>query len=275
MFKRYKLFGLTAILIALFGCERGGMGNLNVDLSGLNSVQRIKWDELGGKIIYFGHQSVGYNIINGLQDILKETPDIKLNVRQSRGLEDFNGPVFAHSLVGRNEDHQFKISDFKEIIDSGIGDKADIAFFKFCYVDITRESDLNAIFNSYVQTMEYLESKYPKTTFVHITVPVRVRPAGIKNTIRSILGLSGPDLEDGLARNKFNAMLRDKFKETGRIFDLAKYESFDNPAAVDPVKQRNMFLLPAYSDDGKHLNAYGRKIIARQLLLFLSSLTQE
>jgi len=275
MFTRPKLFIISVIFVTLFGCERNSMGNLNVDLSALKDITPIKWNELANKKIYFGHQSVGYNIINGLRDILKEIPDIKLNVRESRDAQDFDSPIFAHSLVGRNEDPLFKIEDFKEIIDSGIGDRANIAFFKFCYVDITRETDLDLLFARYAQTMEHLNSKYPQVAFIHITIPVRVKPAGIKNTLKNILGISGPDLEDGLARNKFNIMIRDKFEKTGKLFDLAKFESFATPHTIDMVKQKNMFLIPAYSDDGKHLNVYGRKIIARQLLLFLSFLSKE
>lgn len=272
---RLKVFFIAVILAVLTGCERNNMKSLNVELSELKNIPRARWNELGSKRIYFGHQSVGYNIINGLKDIQKELPEITLNVREGRGAEDFEHPVFAHSLVGRNEDPLFKINDFKEIIDSGIGDKAAIAFFKFCYVDITRETDLDSIFRSYVATMEYLNSKYPSVTFVYFTVPVRVKPAGIKNTIKDMLGISNPDMEDGLARNKFNLMIREKFEKTGRLFDLAKYESFAIPPSPDSLKRKDMFLIPAYSDDGKHLNAYGRKIIAGRLLLFLSSLPKK
>lgn len=275
MFTRPKLFIISVIFVTMFGCERNSMGNLNVDLSALKDTAAIKWNELGNKKIYFGHQSVGYNIINGLLDILKEIPDIKLNVRESREAQDFGSPIFAHSLVGRNEDPMFKIEDFKEIIEGGIGDRANIAFFKFCYVDITRETDLDLLFARYAQTMEYLNSKYPQVAFIHMTIPVRVKPSGIKNTLKNILGMKSPDLEDGLARNRFNIMMRDKFEKTGKLFDLAKHESFVTPSAIDQLKQKNTFLIPAYSDDGKHLNAYGRKIIARQLLLFLSSLSKE
>ena len=255
-----------------------GIGGYMVKASEVRENQdtsSLGWEKLSTMKIYFGHQSVGYNIMAGVDDLARKNEMLAINIKETNDPADFNQPVFAHSLVGRNEDPLFKINNFKEIIDSGIGNKVNIAFFKFCYVDITRETDLNSLFDSYVQAMEYLVFAYPQVTFLYVTVPVRVKPAGIKNKIRNILNISGPDLEDGLARNRFNIMMRNKYGRTGKLFDLAKYESFYAHETIDQIKQKEMFLISAYSNDGKHLNAYGREVIAGQLLLFLSSLSSK
>ena len=38
----------------------------------VDSVSKKNWDWLSNKKIYFGHQSVGFNIIDGIKDIMSE-----------------------------------------------------------------------------------------------------------------------------------------------------------------------------------------------------------
>ena len=49
-------------------------------LAPVKSVPESTWKKLSEKKIYFGHQSVGFNIIKGLEDILKENPQIKFTL---------------------------------------------------------------------------------------------------------------------------------------------------------------------------------------------------
>ena len=45
-----------------------------VSLPSIKDVPAEKWQELSQKKIYFGHQSLGNNIITGIQDLMKEYP---------------------------------------------------------------------------------------------------------------------------------------------------------------------------------------------------------
>ena len=54
--------------------------------------------------IYFGHQSVGFNIMAGVKDLMKGNPQIKLNIVETTNESDFKVGLFAHSRVGENED---------------------------------------------------------------------------------------------------------------------------------------------------------------------------
>lgn len=47
-------------------------------------------DKFSQKKIYFAHQSVGYNIVDGIADIVTDYPEISLNVKESRDLADFD-----------------------------------------------------------------------------------------------------------------------------------------------------------------------------------------
>lgn len=268
--KKYYL--ILFLFLSFIGCKGG---NMEVDLSELKNIPQEKWDKLVSKRIYFGHQSVGYNIINGVEDVIKEISDIKFNIIETRNPDKIDNSVFAHSQNGENKDPMSKIYDFKKNIEGGLGDKVDIAFFKFCYVDIKKDTDIKEVFQNYSEVMDTLISKYPDVNFIHVSVPVRVRPKGIKTTIRRLLGIVVPDEMDNLKRIEFNNMLHNKYGSNNKIFDLAKYESTDQNGKRLIFKtkgKKNMFLVPEYTHDGKHLDATGRKVIGRELLMYLSSI---
>ena len=100
-------------------------------------------------------------------------PQIKLNIVETRNPDDFNKGIFAHSRVGKNVDPKSKIDEFAKFTEQGIGENADIAFFKFCYVDVRSETDSQKVFDDYKKSMSNLTKKYPKTNFIHVTVPLK------------------------------------------------------------------------------------------------------
>ena len=144
-----------------------------------NSKQQL--DQLAGKKIYFGHQSVGFNIIDGIKDILSRNSGLKLNIKETRDLRDFSAPIFAHSVIGRNREPVSKIEDFKKILESGIGDKVDIAFFKFCFVDVIANTDIDNLFKYYVSTVSALEAEYPKVKIVGVEISEEVVKVAIEH----------------------------------------------------------------------------------------------
>ena len=87
--------------------------------------------------------------MNGIQGILKENPQINLNITETTNPSYFNAPIFAHSDVGKNEDPESKIDDFADILQERIGEEVDIAFLKFCFADILSTTNTDKIFNDY------------------------------------------------------------------------------------------------------------------------------
>ncbi len=77
-----------------------------------------------------------------------------------------------------NEDPISKIEAFAKTIEAGVGDHAEVAFFKFCYIDFKQDTDVDKVFDRYQSTMSRLKASYPKTTFAHMTVPLDGDPAG-------------------------------------------------------------------------------------------------
>ena len=60
----------TFIAINLISCDSGGeMPEKTVQFPNIKDVPASKWENLSQKKIYFGHQSVGFNIIDGIKDL--------------------------------------------------------------------------------------------------------------------------------------------------------------------------------------------------------------
>lgn len=240
-------------------------------LSVLQDVQAHSWETLAERKIFFAHQSVGTNIIEGIRDIMREDPRVRLRVQETSDPGAFEQPLFAHALSGNNQDPQSKIAAFQKLMEGGLGNQADIAFFKFCYVDITATTDVDALFTSYQAVMAALQAKHPRTTFLHCTVPLTSLQSGMRGLVKRVIGRP-IGIEDNLRREQFNAKLRDAYQARGTLFDLAMAEA-QSPAGVITTFSMNgkpcLQLNPDYTYDGGHLNHTGRKQVAAQLLLHL------
>jgi hypothetical protein len=224
------------------------------------------------KRILFGHQSVGVNILDGIKDIMIENKSATLNLLPVDSLLPTSQSFFTDSKIGSNTDPVSKCKAFSETI-GRLGGNIDIAFMKFCYVDITAGSKIDSIFNEYQSTIESLKKAYPHITFVHVTVPLTARAGGIKQLIKKVLGYKSNNDLDNIARNDFNLLMTTRFSGES-IFDLAaiestypdgKRESFENEGKV------YYSMVGDYTNDGGHLNTTGRRIAAISLIETLTS----
>ena len=265
---------LTAVMVTvIFNACTGGEMSDKVQQSAEGGI--IVSDKVLAKVaekkIFFGHQSVGFNIIDGISDIVKEEQGASLNIVKTNTPDVFSSPVFAHFTVGENNDPASKVKDFSRFMDNGIGDHADIAFLKFCYIDVNKTTDTDKIFSVYKETMDRLKNRYPKTQFVHVTVPLTVSEVSIKSLIKKLLGRE----DNNIKRNHFNERLIQEFSGQDPVFDLAGIESTSpdgNRSTFTEGGKRYYSLAPEYSDDGGHLNEKGRRVAAVALLKFLSDI---
>jgi hypothetical protein len=257
------------------GCDGGGIVK---DQTGSKKLQRISnsaSQDLTQKKIYFGHQSVGFNIVDGINDIMAVHANIQLNIIETSDHNNFKTGVFAHSRVGQNVNAASKIEAFKSIMHNGIGNKADIAFFKFCYVDITGKSDVEKLFQEYKTALSELTSQYEDTLFIHCTVPLKTTHTTWKTWLKKILGKHIWEYEDNIKRNDFNSLLMSTYSGKEPIVDIARAESTYSDGKRQMFKKgSNIYyaLIPAYTDDGGHLNKTGRKKVAVAMLSTLVEL---
>lgn len=269
MRKTIRRFSLLAILVAvvlgLAGCAQ------QLSPEGVSAMDLQKVSE---KTIFFGHQSVGWNILHGVEDVLKQQPEAKLTIQEAESIDSGQGPAFIHATIGENYDPISKLQAFDQLIRGGIGDRVDIAFMKFCYVDFNKDTDVEQLFTSYKQTLDDLSKAYPQTTFAYVTTPLMAPDPGVKGLLKSLLGRN----EDRLAndkRHQFNELMRREYGATGRLFDLAAVEATypDGKVCTFSVNGEAVpCLIVDYTNDGGHLNELGRQVLAGQLLKFLAAL---
>ena len=241
----------------------------------LGEVPESVWEVLSTKSIYFGHNSVGRNILSGVKKLLNENPQIKLTIKETYNPKEFAPGTLAHSKIGYNRDPQSKLTAFDFYMNVGGASASDVAFFKYCYVDINRETNVDEVFSDYIFKIKRLKTAYPNTIFLHTTVPLTTIQSGVKASIKKVIGRPLAGVQENIKRNLFNELLRNEFGETDPIFDIAKIESTfpDGQRSSFTINDKQFYsLVPEYSYDGSHLNETGQRVLAEHLLLLLVDL---
>lgn len=260
------------IFIMLFGVLNTAMAEISNQKS-IADIPKEKWGTLLNKKIFFGHQSVGKNIIDGIEDLKKDYPWLEFNIVDTKESGDINGPVFAHQKVGKNREPDTKMEEFKNILHTDLlGGSADIAALKFCYVDIQKDTNVLKVFNKYKETVEELKANNPDTLIIHFTVPLKTVQSGWKGWVKEITGRTLQGAEENILRNQYNKMLVSEFSNEDLVFDIARLESTLPDGSRREFKdnyETYYSLAEEYTYDGGHLNEMGRKYIAEQFLLFL------
>ena len=267
-----KIILLIGIVSLLYACKpETEAGNLmNADVSS-------KLDIIASHKIYFGHQSVGENILMGFSEIISLNKHQKIQIVNLHRTTKLPGSYLAHSYIGHNKDAASKCEDFSKTIKKYFASDLDIALMKFCFVDICRENNAQEIFNLYKTTIDRLKLEFPEITFIHSTVPLESEDVnlywGVRRWIKKILGKRDYSPLDNVKRNEYNRLIREYFKND-YIFDIARVES------TYPDGKNNLFnyngkayqsLIFDYSTDAAHLNEMGQK---RAALEFISILVQ-
>jgi hypothetical protein len=264
------------ILIILFSLFSSCSENKIDEGLMINHTEQFELNVLEKSRIFFGHKSVGYNIIDGIRDLMKETMNENINIielDQNQSLPEY---FFLHTEVGNNGEPDKKCDDFLNILSMDLLNHLDIALLKFCYVDVQAQSDVQKIFNYYKMTMDTIKKKYPNLKLVHVTVPLSILQTGLKATLKKIIGREVGGFSANVKRNQFNDLLKEHYKNEP-IFDLAKIESTYPDARRESFKHSGQLyyaLIPEYTNDGGHLNKIGRRLAALELIRVLSKVIQ-
>jgi hypothetical protein len=256
-------------------CRGGPVRQEPVHSAALGEVPDTVWQSLGTKRIFFGHQSVGDNIMEGVNDVLRGQPRIGLRVAVGADALAGGAAVFAHGRIGRNGDPGFKTEEFARLIEGPLRGKVDVAFHKYCYADIVETTDVAAVFDRYEKTMARLRAEFPEVVFVHVTTPLVRVQSGPKATLKLLLGQSPGRYGGDFARERFNDLMRNAYRGREPVFDLATIESTrpdGRREAIRSGRRSGYALVPAYTADNSHLNEQGRRRVAEELLVFLARL---
>jgi hypothetical protein len=226
------------------------------------------------KKVFFGHQSVGSNVIQGIKDVISEDSRLELTITRSSDPHSVPGTALVEFPVGQNGKPQLKNEDFTAIIDKGMGAQGGVAMFKYCYVDINSRTDVQRLFEGYRRDINRLKLRYPRLTIVHVTVPLTTGALAVKATIKALLG-KPTERDANVKRNEFNVLLRQAYGETDPFYDLAEVESTHADGSRSFFMHGNekiYVLAPELASDNGHLNENGRRKAAERLLHLLADL---
>lgn len=264
------------LMLALAGCtqNKSAMDNFykvyGSDMEDMGTALK----NLSNQKIYFGHQSVGYNILSGMEQ-WEEEAGIQLNISETRDLSNTGDASFVHFRVGENRDPYSKIDDFAKLVQQIPKDEPSVAFFKFCYIDFQPEADVDAIFKAYKEKMLALRDSSGNCRIVLCTVPVTAIQKGYKALAKKILGKPLRHTRENIKREAFSERIRNELGEDFPVFDLAKVESTlpDGSTQTFKYKGKQHPSMPhSYTRDMGHLNPQGARIVAYSFIAFFSEL---
>jgi hypothetical protein len=234
---------------------------------------RADLERIAQRRIFFGHQSVGVNLLDGIKQ-LATTAGVPVQVVEVTSASGVKPATIGHTFIARNGDPFQKIQSFEQAMglqSTGL----DVALMKFCYVDFNSDTDVKALFARYRATIDALRAKNPGTTFVHVTAPLTVVYGGLKASLKKLFGQAPYGIMENMRREQYNTLLRQTYQGREPIFDLARVESTaPNGAAVSVEWKGSVVpvLDSEYTDDGGHLNTVGKLRSARELISVLASI---
>ena len=253
-------------MLAMLGC--GEATHEDKVMAATAQINAAEWRALAKKRVVFGHQSVGQNILDGVQSLAAQA-GVDLPIIESR--TPVAGGGIVHFMIGQNEDPLSKVEDFAKTLENGVAQGTDIALMKLCYIDFKSDTNAKQISERYSAALDRLSQQFPNTTFVAVTAPLTSLQTGPKAWIKRLLGREPGGYAENARRQEFNDLLRARYGQKGRLFDLAKIEA---ESAVNYQHQGRPFeaLNPKFTYDGGHLNAEGKRRVAHAFLAFLTKL---
>jgi hypothetical protein len=202
-------------------------------------ARKLKW--------YFAHASVGSNLLSGLKDLNIGHP-IRFPYRSesSKGTPVADAqPATIYEHNRGNPGWKAKMDQFSAAVQNGWRfPNVDVVMNKLCYIDQFASAKY------YIKSMSKLEASYPETIFVYTTMPLT----------------TAADWASRL-RDTFNREVRDWTQSNKQpLFDIADIEAHDekgNPCTFASGGKTFARMCEEYTDDGGHLNALGRRVMAR------------
>lgn len=230
---------------------------------------RADLEHISRERIYFAHQSVGGNLLEGVAELSAEA-GVPVRILRADRAAEVPPATFGHTFVPENGAPLKKLESFRTEL---AGATLDLALLKFCYVDIRADTDVKALFARYRQTIAELRRSHPHTVFVHVTLPLTTEQTGWKALAKKLLGRAPSGTVENVRREQYNRLLRDAYAGREPLFDLARIESTAPDGTPVRVRWQGLSapaLAPQYTDDGGHLNTDGRRRAARELVAVLA-----
>lgn len=264
---RFFSLGLFCLfIVAVAGCSDDMADN---KVAAIDSLDNVNWEKINSVSLFFGHKSVGSNLVDGLMMVKEKYPQFSLPV-YDLGQEYNGGPGLYQKMIGENRDTDSKMNDFFAHQANFSTDNS-VVGMKFCYIDITRDTDVNALFEEYRKRIAEFQRQNPGKRVIHFTAPLTSDATDIKSTIKRWLGKRVRGHGDNLQKRHYNELLLKEYGEDA-VFDIARFQStlYGNARVAGRINGQAYYAMsPAYTNDGGHLNDYGKEYIATEFVKFL------
>lgn len=275
-----RTLSIAPVLFAalLAGCPQTTEEPADVSVD-LNQV-KADLETLSDARVYFAHQSVGRNMLKGIEMLVAET-GVPLHIEEVKdGIPASGGPGLFHTNVGKNGVANSKISAFVSDVTAPGPSVYDVALLKFCYTDLGPEAedqDARALLERYESSVAGLRAQQPNLTVMHTTIPLRAEPPGWKTRVKRLIGKEVISDPGNILRGEYNELLRSE-STPAELFDIARLEAthLDGTIATFEANGRNVEVLaPEHTYDGGHLNDPAKRYFAADFLHSLAEAVRQ
>ncbi len=275
MHRPARLTILTILCAALAACG----GEISVParspstLPSLADVPTAAWERLAERQVFFGHQSVGGNLVDGLATTLRAHPGIRLTIQETKEFGTVDAPAFRHAAVGRNYHPIEKLDEFARIVAAAPAEADPLAMVKLCYVDVETNPDADALFAEYQRRIAAIRAQAPHLTIVHVTMPLTIIENWKGRLVTTVLRRPSARGHNAV-RHRYNELLRAAYAGKEPLFDIAELESTRSDGTRAAFRFRGEtipMLAPEHASDGAHLTPAAAARFAEQLLVTLAT----
>ena len=263
----YRLMATTFLPLAILSSATNAMASPD------DNMLHKQLERVAQQKIFFGHQSVGVNLLDGIKQLANFT-GVPLRIVEVADAKFVEPGMIGQTFIAENGYPLKKLKNFETAMGQN-KTGVDIALMKFCFIDFTADTDAKMLFSNYQATIQTLKLKNPNTHFVHVTAPLTIVEGGLMAKFKYFLGIAPLyGTYENLRRDEYNILVRQTYKGHEPLFDLARVESTKEDGSLEKVSWKGKdipVLIPAYSDDGGHLNDIGKNLASRELIRVLAS----
>jgi len=260
---------LAALLLATaLGAACGGSAPSALEAKNLESMTLIDdtlkadLETLRGAHVFFGHQSVGANILEGLRTLSREA-GIIVEIEEAG--------------VGENGKPASKFEDFARRAENAPTGSLQLLLVKLCFADFAPDTEVAPLIEAYKSAVARVRKAQPSARIVHVTPPLFRPPSGWKTSVKRMLGKSLWEEQSNARNAEFRERLRAAFPDES-FFDLATLESTrpDGSQERYEVDGKPVAMLwPGFASDEGHLNETGQRVVAKAFAHTLAEALRE
>ncbi len=227
-------------------------------------------DAIRSTRVFFGHQSVGADTIEGMAALGFGDPWVYWAFPDDAGYN--GGAYFGQEMIGENRHPAGKVEAFRAfMIDDAYGARVDLAGFKLCFQDFEDDAggdaagssaELAALELTYAAAIDQVRAQFPGVRLFHVTPP--------------LVAAAEWSADQNAARVALGDWLKHTYGPTDVIFDLQDVES------IDPSTQQRCTAMGAWAlcdanaaDDHAHLSTGGKERMAKAMMTMVHRVATE